>query len=65
MEIKLVIFWILGSLLTLGGAWIIGNLEMTVGVTQVSYAIAVIASMVMFLLAGLCWISVAVAAKHA
>jgi len=65
MEIKLVIFWILGSLLTLGGAWIIGNLEMPVGVTQVSYAIAVIASMVMFLLAGLCWISVAVAAKHA
>ncbi len=63
MELKLVAVWIIGSLLLLAGSWIISNLELTIGVTQVSYYIAILASFVLFLLAGLCWISVAVATR--
>jgi len=63
MELKLVAVWIIGSLLLLAGSWIISNLELTIGVTQVSYYIALLASFVLFLLAGLCWISVAVATR--
>ncbi len=63
MELKLVLVWISGSLLMAAGAWIMSNLKLTVGVTEVSYAIALLASVVCFLLAGLCWISVGVAAK--
>jgi hypothetical protein len=63
MELKLVIVWIIGGLLMLAGSWIMSNLELTVGVTSISYIIALLASVVLFLLAGLCWISVAVATK--
>ncbi len=63
MELKLVIVWIIGGLLMLAGSWIMSNLELTVGVTSISYIIALLASVVLFLLAGLCWISVSVATK--
>lgn len=64
MELKLVLIWILGSMLMVAGAWVAGNLELTVGVSMVSYAIAVLASFVLVMLASLCWIAVAVAARH-
>jgi len=60
---KLVVVWFVGGLLMLGGALIAGNLELTVGVSPASYYTAVIAALVLFLLAGLCWIAVASAAK--
>ncbi len=63
MELKLVIVWLLGGLFMIAGTWVVGNLELTVGVTQISYAVALLASFVLYLLAGLCWISVAVATK--
>ena len=63
MEIKLIIVWILGGLFMMAGSWIVGHLDLTVGVTQISYAFALLGSLVLFLLAGLCWISVAVATK--
>ncbi len=63
MEVKLVLVWIIGGLLLLAGTWITSNLELTIGVTDISYSIALLASLVLFLLAGLCWISVAVATK--
>jgi hypothetical protein len=63
MEVKLVVVWALGSMLLLAGTWIMSNLELTIGVTSVSYAIALLASFVLYLLAGICWISVAVATK--
>jgi hypothetical protein len=47
----------------LTGSWVMGNLELTVGVTQASYLVAVLASFVLFLLAGLCWIAVAFAVR--
>jgi hypothetical protein len=64
LEFKLVLVWIIGGLLMLGGSWIMANLEAAVGVTEVSYGIALLASLVMYLLAGLCWIAVAVATKR-
>ncbi|MBN2330220.1 MAG: hypothetical protein JXC85_00215 [Candidatus Aenigmarchaeota archaeon] len=63
MELKLVLVWALGSLLLMAGTWIMGNLELTIGVTSVSYAIALLAAFILLMLAGLCWISVAVATK--
>ena len=63
MGVKLVIVWILGGLLFLAGSWIMNNLELTIGVTQISYYMALLSALVLFLLAGLCWISVAVATK--
>jgi hypothetical protein len=63
MSHKLVLVWFIGGLLMLGGSMITGNLEMDVGVTGVSYYMAVIAALILFLLAGLCWIAVAAAAK--
>jgi hypothetical protein len=63
MELKLILVWIVGALMLLAGVWITSNLELTVGVTQVSYVIAMLASLVFFLLAGLCWIAVAVGTK--
>ena len=64
MSVKLLTVWILGSLLLLGGTWIINNLELTVGVSPFSYLLAVLVALALFLLAGLCWISVAVATRH-
>lgn len=63
MEFKLVLAWIFGGLLLSAGMWVLANLELTVGVTQVSYWIALLASLVFILLGGLCWISVAVGTK--
>ena len=63
MEIRLVLIWALGSLFLIGGSWIMGNLELTIGVTSVSYGIALLAAFVLYMLAGLCWISVAVATR--
>ena len=63
MEIKLVLVWALGSLLLMAGIWIMSNLELTIGVTSISYVIALLAAFILFLLTGLCWISVAVATK--
>ena len=63
MEVKMVLVWALGSLLLLAGTWIMSNLEFTIGVTSISYVIALLAAFVLYLLAGMCWISVAVATK--
>lgn len=63
MSHKLVVVWFAGGLLMLAGAMITGNLEMNVGVSPVSYYMAVIAALILFLMAGLCWISVAAATR--
>jgi len=64
MSMKLVSFWILGSIFLLIGVWIIQNLEFGLGVSEYSYILAIAIAFIMFLLAGLCWISVAVATRH-
>ena len=63
MSHKLVIAWVAGALFMLGGTWITGNLEPAVGVTPASYYMALVVALVMFLMAGICWIAVATAAK--
>jgi hypothetical protein len=64
MSEKLLVFWIAGAALLTFGMLILGNLQMTIGVSAFSYSVAVFIAFVLFLLAGLCWISVAVATKH-
>jgi hypothetical protein len=63
MSVKLVGVWILGALFMLGGVWVVQNLELTLGVPETSYMLALAVSFVLFLLAGLSWISVAVATR--
>lgn len=60
----MVAVWILGGLFLLGGTWIVQNLQLDIGVSELQYAIALIIALVLFLMAGLCWISVAVATRQ-
>jgi len=64
MSAKLVMAWIIGGLFLLGGVWIVQNLEMNVGVGEFQYTLALLIALVLFLIAGLCWISVAVATRQ-
>jgi len=64
MSAKLVLAWILGGLFLLGGMWIVSNLEMNIGVSDFQYALALVIALVLFLVTGLCWISVAVATRQ-
>ena len=61
---KLVLFWVLGGVFILFGSWILNNLELTTGVSQFSYMFALIIALAAFFIAGLFWISVAVATRH-
>ena len=60
----MVAVWILGGFFLLGGTWIIQNLQLDIGVSELQYAIALIIALVLFLITGLCWISVAVATRQ-
>jgi hypothetical protein len=60
----MVAVWVLGGLFLLGGTWIVQNLQLNIGVSELQYAIALIIALVLFLMAGLCWISVAVATRE-
>ena len=64
MSTKLISVWILGALLMFGGVWIVNNLELTLGVPMTSYVMGMVVSLILILLAGLCWISVAVATRR-
>jgi hypothetical protein len=62
---KMVFTWIVGGVFLLIGTWIVQNLDFNVvGVSEVSYAMAMAVALVMFLLTGLCWISVSVATRQ-
>jgi len=61
---KLVGTWIVGGFFLLAGTWIMNNLRLETGVSDISYALALVIAFIFFLVAGLCWINVAVAAKH-
>ena len=64
MSFKLIGTWIVGGFFLLVGVWIINNLEFNAGVGEFQYWIALLIAFVMFLVAGLCWISVSVATRH-
>lgn len=65
MTLRLIVSWILGGILISIGAWIIGHIEQAVGVSPVSYGMALFVGFILILIGGLAWISVAAAtAKH-
>ena len=64
MTLKLIAAWITGGLFLLAGVWIVSNLEMTVGVSETSYILALLAALGLILASGLLWISGAVATRH-
>jgi hypothetical protein len=64
MGAKLVLTWIVGGLFLLAGAWITQNLRLDVGVSDLQYVMALAVALILFLMAGLAWISVAVATRH-
>ncbi len=61
---KLLAAWAGGAILLLLGSWILTNLHPGPGVTDIQYAFALILSLVLYMVAGLLWISVAVAVKE-
>lgn len=65
MTLKLIVSWVFGGALISAGAWMLGHIEQTVGVSPVSYAFVFLVAFVLVLIGGLSWISVATAAaKH-
>jgi NhaP-type Na+/H+ or K+/H+ antiporter len=61
---RLVAFWFFGALCILFGSMISGRLELSQGVTETGYFIALIVSLILVMVGGLLWIAVAIAAKH-
>lgn len=65
MTLKLIGSWIFGGILITISAWTLGHIDQTVGVSPVSYGLALFVAFVLILIGGLAWISVATAtAKH-
>ncbi|MBU0953070.1 MAG: hypothetical protein KKA90_01460 [Nanoarchaeota archaeon] len=64
MSVKLVSFWILGGILQFAGIWILGNVQPGLGVSDFTYGAMLVLAFILILLAGLAWISVAVATRH-
>lgn len=64
MSFKLISTWVIGGLFLLLGTWIIQNLKLTIGVSEFSYAFAMVIALLFFLVTGLCWISVAVGTRQ-
>lgn len=63
-EGRLIIFWIMGSLAILFGAWIAGNVERALGTTDLSFILALIVAFLLILFGGFLWIAVAVGVAH-
>lgn len=61
---KIAAFWIVGALALFFGSMIAGKLESTLGTDDLGLLIAFLVSIVLFLLGGLLWISVAIAVKE-
>ena len=47
-EGKLVLFWIVGAIAIVFGAWIAGHVENTLGTTTGSYVLAIIISLLLY-----------------
>jgi hypothetical protein len=61
---KLIATWVLGGVFILLGAWIVNNLEFTIGVSEISYAIAMAVALIFILIGGLLWINLSVALRR-
>jgi hypothetical protein len=60
----LIFSWLIGGVFLLFGVWIINNLEYGIGVSEFSYAIAIIVSLIFILIAGLLWINTSVGVRR-
>ena len=56
--------WILGTIFLFLGAMIAGNIEWVEGTTAFSFWLAILKSVFMLLVSGMCWISASVNARH-
>ncbi len=56
--------WIIGAVLFFLGSMIAGNVEWLEGTTEASFGVSVAIAFVLFLTAGMCWISASVNARH-
>lgn len=64
-EAKLALFWVIGALCILLGAWIAGHLERVLGVTDTTFYGTLFVAFVLILFGGLAWIAVSVGvAQH-
>ena len=61
---KLILSWIVGGLFLLLGVWVINNLEFGLGVSEFSYAIAIVVALIFILMGGLLWINTSVGVRH-
>ena len=61
---QLILTWMIGGFFLLLAVWIVGNLELNVGVSWLSYAFAMLIAFVLLLVGGLCWITVSVGVRQ-
>lgn len=61
---KTVILWIFGSIAIFLGSMIAGKLDLISGVSEIGFVLAVVISIMLLMIGGLLWISVAIAVKH-
>ena len=65
MSAKLIVFWILGGAFLFLATWIITNVQPgVIGVSDASLLFAYLIAFILYILAGLAWISVAVVTKR-
>ena len=62
-NLKVMLFWIIGALLIMAGSMIAGRVDRGLGVSDSGFLLALIISLILFLLGGLLWISVAIGAR--
>jgi cation transporter-like permease len=61
---KIVFLWVIGSICLLIGSMIAGQLQRTLGTDDIGFLIALLLSLMFFLVAGLFWIAVVLAFKE-
>jgi hypothetical protein len=61
---KTVFLWIFGAVSIFIGSMIAGRLDFSLGVNEIGFILASVISIMLFLVGGLLWISVALAVKH-
>jgi hypothetical protein len=57
--------WILGAVFMFVAGYIAGNIEWVTGTTEFSFYGSIVLAFILFLVAGVCWISSAVNARQA
>ena len=61
---KTVLLWIFGSIAIFLGSMIAGRLDFGLGVNEPGFILALVISIMLLMIGGLLWISVAIAVKH-